>query len=60
MDFGNAVKTTSENTNVLETFKREWRRLGQPYPWEDPKVLAERERIAELDHARIACRGSKE
>lgn len=50
------MKTTSESTNVLETIKKEWARLGQPYPWEDPKVLAERKRIAELDHARVEMR----
>lgn len=50
------IKTTSESTNVLETFKRQWRLLKQPYPWKDPKVIAERKRIAELDRARIAFR----
>ncbi len=50
------MKTTSESTNVLETIKKEWRRLGQPYPWEDPKVLAERKRIAALDYARVEMR----
>ena len=50
------IKTTSESTNVLETFKKQWRLLKQPYPWRDPKVLKERKRIAELDRARIALR----
>ena len=50
------IKTTSESTNVLETFKRQWRILKQPYPWKDPKVVAERKRIAELDRARITFR----
>lgn len=50
------IKTTSESTNVLETFKRQWRLLKQPYPWKDPKVLAERKRIAALDRARIDLR----
>lgn len=50
------IKTTSESTNVLETFKRQWRLLKQPYPWKDPKVLAERKRIAALDRARIEFR----
>jgi len=50
------IKTTSESTNVLETFKKQWRLLKQPYPWRDPKVLEERKRIAELDRARIALR----
>jgi len=50
------LKTTSESTNVLETFKREWRRLKQPYPWKDPKVIAERKRIAALDKARVELR----
>lgn len=50
------IKTTSESTNVLETFKKHWRLLKQPYPWRDPKVLKERKRIAELDRARIALR----
>lgn len=50
------IKTTSESTNVLETFKRQWRFLKQPYPWRDPKVVAERKRIAALDKARIEFR----
>jgi len=50
------IKTTSESTNVLETFKREWDKLGQPYPWKDPKVLAERQRLVDLDIARIQLR----
>jgi hypothetical protein len=50
------IKTTSESTNVLETFKRQWRLLKQPYPWKDPKVVAERKRIAALDRARIEFR----
>jgi hypothetical protein len=50
------IKTTSESTNVLETFKRHWRLLKQPYPWKDPKVVAERKRIAALDKARIEFR----
>ena len=50
------IKTTSESTNVLETFKREWRRLNQPYPWKDPKIIAERRRIAALDRERIELR----
>ena len=50
------IKTTSESTNVLETFKRQWRLLKQPYPWKDPKVIAERKRIAALDRARIEFR----
>ena len=50
------IKTTSESTNVLETFKRQWRLLNQPYPWKDPKVVAERKRIAALDRARIEFR----
>ena len=50
------IKTTSESTNVLETFKRQWRLLKQPYPWRDPKVIKERKRIAALDKARIAFR----
>ena len=50
------IKTTSESTNVLETFKKQWRLLKQPYPWRDPKVLKERKRMAELDRARIALR----
>jgi len=41
---------------VLETFKREWRRLNQPYPWRDPKIIAERRRIAALDRERIELR----
>ena len=50
------IKTTSEATNVLGTFIREWERLGQLPPWKDPKVLAERQRIADLDLDRIAER----
>ena len=50
------IKTTSESTNVLETFNRQWRLLKQPYPWKDPKVLAERKRIVALDRARIELR----
>jgi len=50
------IKTTSESTNVLETFKRHWRLLKLPYPWKDPKVVAERKRIAALDRARIEFR----
>lgn len=50
------IKTTSESTNVLETFKRHWRLLKQPYPWKDPKVVAERKRLAALDKARIDLR----
>lgn len=50
------IKTTSESTNVLETFKRQWKLLKQPFPWKDPKVLAERRRIAALDRARIDLR----
>jgi len=50
------MKTTSESTNVLETFKRHWRLLKQPYPWKDPKVIAERKRIAALDKARVELR----
>ena len=50
------IKTTSESTNVLETFKRQWRLLKQPYPWKDPKVIAERRRIAAIDRARIDLR----
>lgn len=49
-------KTTSEATNVLNTFLVEWERLGQLPPWKDPKVLAERQRIADLDLDRIAER----
>jgi hypothetical protein len=41
---------------VLETFKRQWRLLKQPYPWKDPKVIAERKRIADLDMERIKLR----
>jgi hypothetical protein len=50
------IKTTSESTNVLETFKRQWKILKQPFPWKDPKILAERKRIAALDRARIELR----
>ena len=50
------IRTTSDSTNVLETFKREWKRLKQPFPWRDPKVIAERRRIAALDRARIDLR----
>lgn len=50
------IKTTSESTNVLETFKRHWRLLKQPYPWRDTKVIKERKRIAALDKARIELR----
>ncbi|NDG19316.1 MAG: hypothetical protein EB117_13720 [Betaproteobacteria bacterium] len=50
------IKTTSESTNVLETFKRQWKLLKQPFPWKDPKVIAERRRIAALDRARIDLR----
>ncbi len=50
------VKTTSESTNVLATFAREWERLGQLPPWKDPKVLAERQRVADLDLQRIVER----
>ena len=50
------IKTTSESTNVFETFKRQWRLLKQPYPWKDPKVLAERKRIADMDMERIKLR----
>ena len=50
------IKTTSESTNVLETFKRQWRLLKQPYPWKDPKVIAERKRMADLDMERIKLR----
>jgi hypothetical protein len=50
------IKTTSESTNVLETFKRQWKLLKQPYPWKDPKVIAERKRIADLDMERIKLR----
>ena len=31
------IKTTSESTNVLETFKRQWKLLKQPFPWKDRK-----------------------
>ena len=51
-----SIKTTSESTNVLATFVREWDKLGQLPPWKDPKVLAERQRIAHLDSQRIAER----
>ena len=51
-----SVKSTSESTNVLATFVREWDKLGQLPPWKDPKVLAERQRIADLDSQRIAER----
>ena len=51
-----SIKTTSESTNVLETFKRQWKLLKQPFPWKDPKVLAERRRIAALDRERIDLR----
>ena len=51
-----SVKSTSESTNVLATFVREWDKLGQLPPWKDPKVLAERQRIADLDLQRIAER----
>ena len=50
------IKTTSESTNVLETFKKQWKLLKQPYPWKDPKVIAERKRIADLDMERIKLR----
>ena len=50
------IKTTSESTNVLETFKRQWKLLKQPYPWKDPKVVAERKRLADLDMERIKLR----
>ena len=50
------VKTTSEATNVLGTFILEWERLGQLPPWKDPKILAERQRVADLDLDRIAER----
>jgi len=50
------LKTTSESTNVLQTFMRQWKILKQPYPWKDPKVIAERKRIAALDRARIELR----
>jgi len=50
------IKTTSESTNVLETFKRQWKLLKQPFPWKDPKVIAERRRVAALDRARIDLR----
>lgn len=50
------LKTTSESTNVLQTFMKQWKLLKQPYPWKDPKVLAERKRIAALDRARIELR----
>jgi hypothetical protein len=50
------IKTTSESTNVLKTFMRQWKLLKQPYPWKDPKVIAERRRIAALDRARIDFR----
>lgn len=56
MEIMMSVKTTSESTNVLATFVREWERLGQLPPWKDPKVLAERERVADLDLQRIADR----
>ena len=49
-------KTTSEATNVLGTFILEWERLGQLPPWKDPRVLAERQRIADLDLERISER----
>jgi len=51
-----SFKSTSESTNVLATFVREWDKLGQLPPWKDPKVLAERQRIADLDSQRIAER----
>jgi len=51
-----SVKSTSESTNVLATFVREWDKLGQLPPWKDPKVLVERQRIADLDQQRIAER----
>lgn len=51
-----SVKSTSESTNVLATFVREWDKLGQLPPWKDPKVLAERQRVADLDLQRIAER----
>ena len=54
------IKTTSESTNVLETFKKQWRLLKQPYPWKDPKVIAERKRIADLDMERIKLRSQGE
>ena len=50
------IKTTSESTNVLKTFMRQWKLLKQPYPWKDPKVIAERKRIADLDMERIKLR----
>lgn len=50
------VKTNAEATNVLGTFILEWERLGQLPPWKDPRVLAERQRIADLDLDRIAER----
>ena len=51
-----SVKTTSESTNVLATFVRQWEKIGQLPPWKDPKVLAERQRIADLDQQRIVER----
>ena len=51
-----SIKTTSESTNVLAIFVREWDKLGQLPPWKDPKVLAERQKIADLDLQRIAER----
>lgn len=51
-----SVKTTSESTNVLATFVRQWEKIGQLPPWKDPKVLAERQRIADLDRQRIVER----
>ena len=54
------IKTTSESTNVLKTFMRQWKLLKQPYPWKDPTVVAERRRIAARDRARIDLRLSGE
>lgn len=51
-----SVKTTSESTNVLATFVRQWEKIGQLPPWKDPKVLAERQRVADLDRQRIVER----
>ena len=50
------IKTNSEATNVLGTFLYEWERLGQLPPWKDPKVLSERQPIANLDLERVSER----
>lgn len=40
--------TPAAKTNVYETFKKHWERLGQVPPDQDPKIQEERRRVREL------------